>query len=209
MRSRTPHLPRHRRWPDQSAAARTRARQQRAHEIALPAAGEVPFRPHPHPCPATALGLHPSRVEDKPGHEPKSPADIAGVRRPCSGRRAMLGGARQLRKWDAVMSEQWPSVDYSDWSATCDTLHAHTQVLGKLAVKLAPPEPQLQHAALRITARGWDTAPLPAPDGSGAVVVALDLHGHEAVIEHSAGAATRVPLTPNRPVGDVTRDVLD
>src|SRR5947207_2339415 len=58
----------------------------------------------------------------------------------------------------------WPSLpDYADWRATCDTLHAHTQVLGKLAVALAPPEPQLQHAALRLTARGWETGPLPAP----------------------------------------------
>ena len=45
--------------------------------------------------------------------------------------------------------------------ATRDTLHAHTQVLGKLAATLAPPEPQLQHAALRLTARGWETAALP------------------------------------------------
>ena len=51
----------------------------------------------------------------------------------------------------------WPDLRYEDWSATCDTLHAHTQVLGKLAVALAPPEPQLQHAALRLTARGWET----------------------------------------------------
>ena len=78
-------------------------------------------------------------------------------------------------------------MSYGDWSATCDTLHAHTQVLGKLAVNLAPPEPELQHAALRLTARGWETAPLPAPDGSGALVAALDLHRHEAVVEHSAG----------------------
>jgi Family of unknown function (DUF5996) len=87
-------------------------------------------------------------------------------------------------------------------------LHAHTQVLGKLAVRLAPPEPQLQHAALRLTARGWETAPLPAPDGSGSLVAALDLHRHEAVVEHSDGRAGRVPLTPNRPVGDVTHEVL-
>jgi hypothetical protein len=40
----------------------------------------------------------------------------------------------------------------------------------KLAAELAPPEPQLQHAALRLTARGWETSPLPAPDGSGAFV---------------------------------------
>jgi hypothetical protein len=106
------------------------------------------------------------------------------------------------------MVSAWPAVSYDQWRATCDTLHAHTQVLGKLAAGLAPPEPQLQHAALRLTARGWETAPLPAPDGSGALVVALDLHHHEAVVEHSAGRAERAALTPHRPVGEVTREVL-
>jgi hypothetical protein len=102
----------------------------------------------------------------------------------------------------------WPSASYEDWSETCDTLHAHTQVLGKIAAKLAPPEPQLQHAALRLSARGWETAPLPAADGSGALVVALDLHSHEAVVEHSDGRARRLPLTPQRAVGQVTRELL-
>jgi hypothetical protein len=106
-------------------------------------------------------------------------------------------------------SDAWPDVRYSAWSATCDTLHAHTQVLGKLAVRLAPAEPQLQHTALRLTARGWETDPLPAPDGSGAIVAALDLHAHEAAVEHSDGRSRRVPLTPDRPVGAVTRDVLE
>jgi hypothetical protein len=106
------------------------------------------------------------------------------------------------------MVSAWPAASYDTWRATCDTLHAHTQVLGKLATRLAPPEPQLQHAALRLTARGWETAPLPAPDGSGALVVALDLRRHEALVEHSAGLAERVALTPHRAVGEVTRDVL-
>lgn len=106
------------------------------------------------------------------------------------------------------MPSDWPVLSYEDWSATCDTLHAHTQVLGKLAATLAPPEPQLQHAALRLTARGWETPALPAPDGSGALVVALDLHAHEAVAEHSDGRAQRVALTPDRPVGAVTRELL-
>jgi hypothetical protein len=106
------------------------------------------------------------------------------------------------------MSDPLPAVSYELWRETCDTLHAHTQVLGKLAVALAPPEPQLQHAALRLTARGWETAPLPAPDGSGSLVVALDLHAHEAVAEHSGGARGSVPLTPHRPVGEVTRELL-
>jgi hypothetical protein len=67
------------------------------------------------------------------------------------------------------MAPGWPTMPaYDEWSATCDTVHALTQVLGKLAVAIAPPEPELQHAALRLTARGWETPVLPAPDGSGA-----------------------------------------
>src|SRR5215472_13777643 len=106
------------------------------------------------------------------------------------------------------MSAGWPAASYERWSATCATLHAHTQVLGKLAVALAPPEPQLQHAALRLTARGWETAPLPAPDGSGSLVVALDLRAHEVVVEHSGRQTQRVPLAPDRPVAEVTRELL-
>jgi hypothetical protein len=107
------------------------------------------------------------------------------------------------------MSSKSSALPYEEWSATCDTLHAHTQVLGKLAVALAPAEPQLQHAALRLTARGWETGLLPAVDGSGALVVALDLRSHEAIVEHSGGRVHRVALTPDRPVGDVTRAVLE
>jgi hypothetical protein len=105
-------------------------------------------------------------------------------------------------------TDGWPLVSYEDWGETCDTLHAHTQVLGKLAATLLPPEPQLQHAALRLTARGWETGPLPAPDGSGAFVVALDLHSHVATVEHSDGRTESVPLTPDRAVGSVTRELL-
>ena len=106
------------------------------------------------------------------------------------------------------MPTEWPALPYDAWSATCDTLHAHTQVLGKPAAALAPPEPQLQHTALRLTVRGWETLPLPAPDGSGALAVALDLRTHQVVAEHSDGRAERVALTPDRPVADVTREVL-
>jgi hypothetical protein len=102
----------------------------------------------------------------------------------------------------------WPALPYEEWSETCDTLHAHTQVLGKLAAALAPPEPQLQHSALRLGVRGWETRPLPAPDGSGVVAVELDLFAHEAVVRHGDGGIVRVPLTPDRSVGVVTREVL-
>src|ERR1700760_2694455 len=106
------------------------------------------------------------------------------------------------------MSE-WIPLPYERWSATCDTVHGHTQLLGKLAVALAPPEPQLQHAALRLTARGWETGPLPAPDGSGAFVAGLDLRAHDAFVEHSDGRDLIVPLAPDRAVGVVTREILE
>src|SRR5256886_8031125 len=101
-----------------------------------------------------------------------------------------------------------PSVNYEAWAPTCDTLHAHTQVLGKLAARLAPAEPELQHAALRLSARGWETLPLPAPDRSGAFVVALDLHAHEAVVEHSEGGTRRVSLRPARAGADAPGELL-
>jgi Family of unknown function (DUF5996)/SnoaL-like domain len=107
------------------------------------------------------------------------------------------------------MSSDWLSVSYDEWSETCDTLHGHTQVLGKLAVTLGPAEPQLQHAALRLTARGWETAPLPAPDGSGMLVIVLDLRSHEVVVETTQRGTRRVALAPDRSVGVVTREVLD
>src|SRR5438309_3930840 len=107
------------------------------------------------------------------------------------------------------MPAAWPPVSYTAWAATCDTLHAHTQTLGKLAVALAPREPEFQHVALRLTARGWETAPLPAPNGSGAIVVALDLRTHEALVEHTGGDVWRTPLVPDRAVGEVTRAVLE
>jgi hypothetical protein len=106
------------------------------------------------------------------------------------------------------MPSGWPALPYASWKDTRDTLNAHTQVLGKLAARLAPPEPQLQHTALRLTARGWETLPLPAPDGSGAFVVTLDLRTYEALVEHSDGRERRIPLTPDRSVRDVTHDVL-
>ena len=108
------------------------------------------------------------------------------------------------------MRRGWPKLPaYDRWSATCDTLHAYTQVLGKLAVAIAPPEPELQHAALHLSARGWETPLLPAPDGSGAIVAALDLRSHEALVEHSDGRSHRIALAPDRSVGAVARELLE
>ena len=67
------------------------------------------------------------------------------------------------------MASAWPSLSYEAWSATCDTCLAcaYPGPRQLFFVELAPPEPQLQHAALRLTPRGWETNVLPAPNGSG------------------------------------------
>jgi hypothetical protein len=98
----------------------------------------------------------------------------------------------------------WPDASWEHWNDTCDTLHAFTQVLGKIARALAPPEPQLQHAALRLTARGWETAPLPVPGG--ALNITLDLRRHEAIVEDGAGSEEVYPLTQS--VGQLTREIV-
>jgi len=109
----------------------------------------------------------------------------------------------------AAASSAWPTLpSYDAWADTCDTLHAHAQVLGKLAAALAPPEPGFRHLALRLTARGWETRPLPAPNCTGAFVVVLDLHTHHVLVEHSGGATRRIALMPDRAVGTVTRRVF-
>ena len=100
------------------------------------------------------------------------------------------------------------SLSYSAWSATCDTLHAHTQVLGKIAVDAGAAgaaAPARRAAADR--ARVGERAAAGARR-LGALVVGLDLHAHEAFAEHSDGRSARVPLTPDRAVAEVTRELL-
>src|SRR5262249_52456355 len=77
----------------------------------------------------------------------------------------------RARHYGDGVPSTWPALPSELWRPTCDTLHAHTRVLGKLAAALAPPELQIQHAAFRLSARDWETSPLPAPDRSSAFVV--------------------------------------
>ena len=50
---------------------------------------------------------------------------------------------------------------------------------------------------------------MPAPDGSGAIVAALDLRNHEAIVEGSGGTEQRIALGPDRSVGAVGRELLE
>ena len=85
--------------------------------------------------------------------------------------------------------------------------HAGARQAGRGAGAAGAAAPARRAAADR---RGWETPPLPAPDGSGA----FGRHPRPArrtrpSSSTSTAAAQRIPLTPDRAVGAVTRDVLE
>ena len=72
------------------------------------------------------------------------PAEVAG----CEECLCFLGEDRVPRSSRMNSSAAWPALRYEEWRGTCDTVHAHTQVLGKLAASSLPrPSAELQHAA--------------------------------------------------------------
>lgn len=46
---------------------------------------------------------------------------------------------------------------HSEWHDTKLTLHLISQLLGKIKLKLAPPEPQWGHVSLPLTVQGFTT----------------------------------------------------
>src|SRR4051794_32358129 len=106
-------------------------------------------KPRAPPPPAPSVGNRPPPARG--GARPPRPANH-GMESPSPrpGERLGLGiRPARAREYLGPMAAEWPAVPlYDEWRETCDTLHAHTQVLGKLSALLAPPEPQLQHAAL-------------------------------------------------------------
>jgi hypothetical protein len=57
----------------------------------------------------------------------------------------------------AMSDEVWPPLPYDAWKATYATLHMWTQVVGKIALALAPPINHSWAIAMLVTARGLST----------------------------------------------------
>ena len=53
--------------------------------------------------------------------------------------------------------ERWPALVYDDWKDTLATVHLWTQVVGKIAVRHAPPENHGWGIAMQVTPRGLAT----------------------------------------------------
>jgi hypothetical protein len=101
--------------------------------------------------------------------------------------------------------ERWPALPYDGWQDTYATLHMWTQVVGKVALALAPPLNHSWAAALHISARGLRTGVL--PHGHRSFTIEFDFLAHELVIETNDAARRTLPLTA-RSVADFYSHVM-
>jgi hypothetical protein len=105
----------------------------------------------------------------------------------------------------SVSEERWPALPYEEWKVTYATLHMWSQVVGKVAVALAPPLNHSWGIALHLTARGLTTLPL--THGNRTFTIAFDFIDHELVVATSDGDRRSLKLVP-RSVADFYREVM-
>jgi hypothetical protein len=101
---------------------------------------------------------------------------------------------------------QWPALDYESWKDTYATLHMWMQVVGKVALALAPHINHSWGIAFQITPRGVMTRTLEYGDRS--FTIEFDFVAHCLVIRVSDGTIRTIALTPQS-VADFYRSVMD
>ena len=101
--------------------------------------------------------------------------------------------------------EAFPALPYSAWHDTYATLHMWTQIVGKVALALAPPVNHSWAIAMHVTSRGLATPRLPY--GRHSLTMELDFIDHQLVFRASHSQTRVVRLEP-RSVADFYRDVM-
>ncbi|MDQ2818503.1 MAG: DUF5996 family protein [Candidatus Eremiobacteraeota bacterium] len=104
------------------------------------------------------------------------------------------------------MNDHWPVLPLEAWKDTCDTLHLYAQIVGKVRLALAPPEPQWAHVPLYVTARGLTTSPMPCAERTFAID--FDFIAHKLLIGASDGQTRSIELKP-RSVADFYAQVME
>ena len=105
----------------------------------------------------------------------------------------------------AIIDEPWPALPYDAWRDTYATLHMWSQIVGKIAVALAPPVNHSWAVTLRLTARGLTTLPL--PHGMRSFTIEFDFIDHQLIIRTTDGDRRALALGP-RSVADFYREVM-
>jgi hypothetical protein len=89
---------------------------------------------------------------------------------------------------------RWPPLPYDAWKDTYATLHLWSQIVGKIALALAPPINHSWGIALHLTSRGLITRTLPYGDRT--LTIEFDFIEHTLHIRTSEGAQRSLPLGP-------------
>jgi hypothetical protein len=110
-----------------------------------------------------------------------------------------------VRAMTTETDDLWPALPYGAWKDTYATLHLWTQVVGKVALALAPPLNHSWSFALQVTPRGLSTRPLHHHQRS--FTIQFDFIEHQLEICVSNGETRMLPLRPQT-VADFYREVM-
>ncbi len=93
----------------------------------------------------------------------------------------------------------WPALPLAGWADSYATVHLWSQVIGKVALALAPPLNHSWDSALQLTPTGLATRPM--PHGPRTFTIEFDFVDHVLVVRVSDGTVWRLPLEA-RPVAE-------
>ncbi|MGW5071672.1 DUF5996 family protein [Rhodococcus sp. NPDC004095] len=88
----------------------------------------------------------------------------------------------------------WPSLRVEDWTATRDTLHMWTQIVGKIRLALSPMINHWWQVTLYVSARGLSTGAIPY--GTRVLDIEFDFVDHLLRMRTSDGGLAEVALEP-------------
>ncbi len=101
--------------------------------------------------------------------------------------------------------ERWPPLPFDAWKDTYATLHMWTQIVGKVALALAPPLNHSWEIAFQVGPRGLSTRPL--FHDSRSFTIEFDFVEHRLLVKASDGKERALRLEP-RTVADFYRALM-
>jgi Family of unknown function (DUF5996) len=100
---------------------------------------------------------------------------------------------------------EWPELQWENWSATAETLHMWTQIVGKTRLALTPLQNHWWNVPLYVTARGLGTSAMAY--GDDVLDVEFDFVAHELHLRLGSGGAQGMKLKA-RTVADFYREYM-
>jgi Family of unknown function (DUF5996) len=93
---------------------------------------------------------------------------------------------------NSLTSNLWPELRWEDWSATADTLHMWTQIVGKVRLALSPMRAHWWNVPFYVSARGLSTSAMPY--GADFLEIEFDFVNHQLLFRTTTGLSAYQPL---------------